>query len=194
MIQNKDKALIKILKGLISGKNDVLDLLNTAESDRERIYGVFLITVGCEKVLGLEPKSMFDKLIKYKTVDEINSIIKKEYEKKLIEAKDDVKDKLRELVEHMSGDMIKKMNDALDKENRVFINNNHDKFVLVKPTSENNKTVEYYTTIEGDSLFDIDIMYAKTFESFDEADVYRKTNFLGETKIYSVEDCANLID
>lgn len=194
MIQNKDKALVKTLKGLLSGKNDVLDLLKDAQTDRERILGIFLITVGCEKVLGLEPKPIFDKLLKYTSIEEVNSIIKKEYEKKLETTKNKITNEFKEILQHMSGDMIKVMNDQLDEQNRIFVTKNQDKFVLVKPASDTDKDVKYYTTEEGDGCFDIDIMYAKTFETFDEADQYRKTNNLEETKIYSVEDCANLID
>lgn len=194
MIQNKDKALVKTLKGLLSGKNDVLDLLKDAQTDRERILGIFLITVGCEKVLGLEPKPIFDKLLKYTSIDEVNSIIKKEYEKKLETTKNKITSEFKEILQHMSGDMIKVMNDQLDEQNRIFVTKNQDKFVLVKPASDTDKDVKYYTTEEGDGCFDIDIMYAKTFETFDEADQYRKSNNLEETKIYSVEDCANLIN
>lgn len=194
MIQNKDEKLIKMLKGLLSGNNDVFDLLRSAETDRERIYCVFLISVGCQKVLGLEPKNIFDKLIKYKTIDDINSIIENEYEKKLNESKEALSTNLKAFIDSMSNEMIKVLNKKYDQQNRDFVTNNIDKFVLVKSTTENDKGIEYYTTEEGDGCFDMDIMYAKTFETFDEANQYRKINNIKETKIYSVEDCANLID
>jgi hypothetical protein len=194
MIQNKDKALVKTLRGLLSGKNNVLDLLKDAQTDRERILYVFLISIGCEKVLGLEPKPIFDKLLKYTSVEDVNSIITKEYEKKLETTKNKITDGFKEILQHISGDMIKAMNDQLDEQNRIFVTKNQDKFVLVKPASDTDKDVKYYTTEEGDGCFDNDIMYAKTFESFDEADQYRKSNNLDETLIYSVEDCGNLIE
>jgi hypothetical protein len=108
--------------------------------------------------------------------------------------KNKITDGFKEILQHISGDMIKAMNDQLDEQNRIFVTKNQDKFVLVKPASDTDKDVKYYTTEEGDGCFDNDIMYAKTFESFDEADQYRKSNNLDETLIYSVEDCGNLIE
>lgn len=194
MIQNKDKELIKTLKGIMSGKTDVLELISKSQNDRERILTIFIITIGCEKVLGLEPKVLFDKLLKYKDVVDINNIVKKEYDKRIKEQANSITTSIKEFIENFSGDMIKSMTDELDQRNRDFVSINYDKFVLVKPAIENISNIQYYTTEEGDTCFDNEIMFAKTFETFDEANKYRNENNLNETKIYSVEDCKNLIN
>lgn len=195
MIQNKDKNLIKSLKGLFTANTDIIDILVNSQSDREKIFSIFLVTLATQKSFGLDPSTLFSKLLKYKTPDDIYKIITKEYNNHLNNSESQLKDNFKHFIENISNKMLDDMNLQLDEENRSFILQNQDKFVLVKQSDKtyNGSGIEFYTTDEGDGCFDCEIMFAKTFNTFDEADKYRNKNDLTETQIYSVEDCGNII-
>ena len=190
MIENKDKALVKSLKGLLSGKTDILDVLKDAQTDREKILCVFLVTVGCEKVLGLDPTVMFDKLLKYKDNDDINKIIHKEFDNKLKKSADKIADAFKDFVETLTPELTKSLNEEFDNHNKKFINDNHDKFVLVRETKNTDFGLEFFTN-EADS-FDMDICFAKTFETFDEANEYRNKEKLVLTRVFYFNLSINL--
>lgn len=191
MIENKDKNLIKYLKSLFDGKADIMELLKEAQTDREKILALFLMSFGCHRTLGLDPKVMFEKMLKYKDISDIDKIVKKEYDKSVKEQHSDFTSILKEFIDKFSPEMGSSLDAEFESKNKNFIQQNSDKFVLVRDTENTPSKIEFYTDIDGAHEFDMDICFSKTFESFDEADKYRNKHNLTPSKIYSVEDCIN---